>query len=166
MLKASIRFALQIVCVAMKAADVERSDWSAVVMRLGFRCNPPLHDSIRYDRCLCQGRIWQRRIAVLLTKPWMAGFLGEPAYCYLGNLSVSFAVYFPVSLAARERLSKWSSILVALAAVECFELTDGFGIMTNVYDPLDLVANTIGIALAWAVDIAWDRIQGWSPDGT
>jgi hypothetical protein len=39
-----------------------------------------------------------------------------------------------------------------LLAVTAFELADGFGLMSNVYDPIDLAANAAGVALAWAVD--------------
>jgi hypothetical protein len=44
-----------------------------------------------------------------------------------------------------------------LLAVEAFELTDGFGVMTNVFDPADLLANLVGIAAAVAVDLAVTR---------
>jgi hypothetical protein len=43
---------------------------------------------------------------------------------------------------------------LALLVVELFEATDGFGVMTNVYDPVDYLANTLGIALAFSVDLA------------
>jgi hypothetical protein len=40
-----------------------------------------------------------------------------------------------------------------LAIVEAFELTDGFGVMTNVYNPFDYLANALGVALACGVDL-------------
>jgi hypothetical protein len=41
---------------------------------------------------------------------------------------------------------------LALAVVELFEALNGFGVMTNVYDQVDLAANAAGIALALALD--------------
>ena len=38
---------------------------------------------------------------------------------------------------------------IALLIVELFEITDGFGIMTNVYDPYDYLANAVGFSLAF-----------------
>ena len=45
----------------------------------------------------------------------------------------------------------------ALLAVESFELLNGFGVMTNVYDPWDLLANAMGVGLALVVDLLMDR---------
>jgi hypothetical protein len=42
----------------------------------------------------------------------------------------------------------------ALAVVESFEAFDGFGVMTNTYDPSDYAANALGVALALIVDSA------------
>jgi hypothetical protein len=33
---------------------------------------------------------------------------------------------------------------IALLVVELFEATNGFGVMTNVYDPADFVVNAVG----------------------
>ena len=44
----------------------------------------------------------------------------------------------------------WAAL--ALVIVEAFELTNGFGLMTNVYDPFDLLANLAGIIVAYAID--------------
>jgi hypothetical protein len=79
-------------------------------------------------------------------------------YSYLGNLSVSFAIYFLASIALQDKYSRIASIAIALLAVESFELLNGFGIMANVFDPNDLIANAIGVALAFIVDILLDRI--------
>lgn len=74
-------------------------------------------------------------------------------HSYAGNVSVSFAVYF---LAKRVTTgSRWPVLLavaLALGAVELFELTDGFGIMSNTYDPFDLLANVIGIGVGVGLD--------------
>ena len=101
-------------------------------------------------------------ISGLLIKRRFSGSLGEVAYCYLGNVSVSFSVYYLVSLAARGRFNKVAYVLIALVALESFELTDGFGIMSNVYDQNDLIANAIGVAIALVVDVVLDRTQARS----
>lgn len=85
------------------------------------------------------------------------------AQAHFGNVSASFAVFFILAAAAPPTLPSPATAriaAIALAVVQAFELTNGFGIMTNVYDPLDLVANTIGVALAVGVD--WIITQ-WFP---
>ena len=104
-------------------------------------------------------------VAGLLSKRWLAESLGELIFSYLGNVTVSFAVYFWVSLAARQRLGRGALVLLALLIVDTFELTDGFGIMSNVYDRFDLLANALGVALAWCVDIGSSRISRLSRRG-
>jgi hypothetical protein len=91
-------------------------------------------------------------VAGLLLKSWFAESLGDFAYSYLGNVSVSFAVYFLVSIAAGAGLNRVMMGLIALLVVEVFELADGFGLMANVYDPLDYLANALGVALAYFFD--------------
>jgi hypothetical protein len=92
-------------------------------------------------------------VALLVLKQLYHGPLAEPVHFYAGNLGVSFAVYFLVAVGgSRVPLPRWAIALIALLAVETFELTNGFGIMSNVYDPLDLVANALGIGVALLVD--------------
>jgi len=95
----------------------------------------------------------------LLSKSWFHDSIGDLAYAYLGNVAASFAVYFVVAIAALPRLHRIWTAIVALALVEVFELTNGFGVMTNVYDPFDYLANGLGIALAYCVDIVSTRIM-------
>jgi len=92
-------------------------------------------------------------VAALSLKSSYAG-LGEVlVHSYAGNLAVSFAVYFVVAnLAFPPRFAAPMTAGLALAAVELFELLDGFGVMSNVFDPFDLVANAAGVALALVVD--------------
>ena len=45
-----------------------------------------------------------------------------------------------------------------MAAVTIFEITNGLGFMENVYDPLDILANAVGIGLAAVTDIASTRL--------
>lgn len=92
-------------------------------------------------------------VAGLLMKDWFSDSVSELAYSYVGNLAVSFAVYFLVSIAARARLNRVTLAVIALVVVESFELTNGFGMMTNVYDPFDYLANALGVALAYLVDV-------------
>jgi len=91
-------------------------------------------------------------VSGLLLKRWFSGSFSELAYSYLGNFAVSYAVYFLVTLAVESRINRAASALIALAVVEAFELTGGFGLMTNVYDPWDYLANALGVALAYLVD--------------
>lgn len=94
----------------------------------------------------------------LLLKRWLAKSLGDVALSYAGNLSASFAVYFVISIAAVPRLTRVMIAALALVVVEGFELTNGFGIMTNVYDPFDYLANAIGIGLALCADAGSSRL--------
>jgi hypothetical protein len=92
-------------------------------------------------------------VVVLLSKGWIRESFGSLAYAYLGNLSASFAAFFVVAIAATPEVHRIWIAVVALAIVEGFEWTNGFGVMTNVYDPLDYLANGLGIALAFGVDL-------------
>lgn len=97
-------------------------------------------------------------IACLLLKRWFAGFFGDLAFSYAGNLSASFAVFFMLSLAAVPGLTRTMIAGIALLIVELFEWTDGYGIMSNVSDPYDYAANALGVGLAYAVDAVWARV--------
>ena len=75
-----------------------------------------------------------------------------------GNLAVSFACYFLASIPpVRTRHRKLVAAAGALLAVEAFEATNGFGIMSNVYDPVDFAANALGVGLALMIDAALGR---------
>ena len=97
-------------------------------------------------------------VAALVSKPHYHGPLRPLVWSYLGNVSASFAVYFVATLTTwhfpRPRLVAG---IAALAVVESFELLDGFGITANTYDPWDLLANALGVALALAVDGLFQR---------
>ncbi len=92
-------------------------------------------------------------VAGLLVKRPLADALGDIFYSYWGNVTASFAVYFLVSIAAGARLNRVWMAALALVVVEACEFTNGFGIMTNVYDPFDYLANALGVALAYFVDL-------------
>ncbi len=97
-------------------------------------------------------------VAGLLMKRWLADSLGDIFYSYWGNVTVSFAVYFLVSMAAGARLNRLMIAAIALLVVEGFEFMNGLGIMTNVYDPVDYLANALGVALAYFVDQVLARV--------
>jgi hypothetical protein len=92
-------------------------------------------------------------VAALVLKKHYIGPGKQLVHNYGGNMAASFAVYFlflrlPVPIAFR----KPAAATLALAVVELFEAFDGFGVMTNTYDPFDFVANALGVALALAID--------------
>ena len=92
-------------------------------------------------------------IALLLSKRWYSGPLSDIVHAYLGNVSVSFAIYF--LFANLELPQGFMGILAAGCAftvVELFEAFDGFGVMSNTYDPIDFLANALGIAVAFLID--------------
>ncbi len=99
-------------------------------------------------------------IAMLLLKSRYHGPLAAVVHDHGGNVSVSFAVYFLASRAVSGMLhgADWSArhrlttAALALMCVEAFELLDGFGLMSNVYDPMDLLANAAGVAVALSID--------------
>jgi len=97
-------------------------------------------------------------IAGLLLKKQYNGIYSELLKSYLGNISVSFAMYFLVSIyAVRWKNRKVISTVIALAIVELFEITDGFGVMSNTFDKYDLVANFVGVGLALLLGMALKR---------
>ncbi len=94
-------------------------------------------------------------VAGLLLKGHISGPCREVVLSYGGNVAASFAVYYVVAnLPWPSRFRRVLTAGLALAVVELFEATNGFGVMTNVFDPGDFAANAIGIALALAVDVA------------
>jgi len=69
-------------------------------------------------------------------------------------MAVSFALYFAaLSATARQRRPRLLAAVLTLLAVELFEATDGFGVMANTFDPVDFVANAVGVSLAVLVDV-------------
>jgi hypothetical protein len=92
-------------------------------------------------------------VILLVLKQKYNGPYLEIIKSYLGNFSISFAVYFIVQF--NDHLWKTNKVinaLIAIVVVSLFELTDGFGVMTNVYDKIDLLINLAGILLALALD--------------
>ncbi len=82
--------------------------------------------------------------------------------CYAGNISASFAVYFIVGLLTLNwRFRKLVTAVIALLVVELFEVTNGFAVMSNVYDRADLVVNVVGVGLALSIDAIASGINTW-----
>jgi len=74
-----------------------------------------------------------------------------------GNVAVSFSLYFLLLIPLwRTRSPRFMSAIAAFAAVQLFEATNGFGVMGNVYDPLDYLANALGIGAALGIDALMD----------
>jgi hypothetical protein len=99
-------------------------------------------------------------VAVLVLKPLYRGPLDVVVYAYGGNFAVSFALYFVASIGLSQRgYGRLAAAISTLVVVEAFEATNGFGVMANVYDPLDFVANAAGVACAVAVDalLEWSQ---------
>jgi len=92
-------------------------------------------------------------ILVLLLKQIYNGPGLEIVKSYSGNLSISFAVYFLICFSSDYwKQNKLITALISLTIVELFEITNGFGIMTNTYDTIDLFVNLIGVILALVLD--------------
>ena len=92
-------------------------------------------------------------VAALVMKRHYSGPFVEIVHSYGGNASASFAVYFVIRIVTLGW--KYGMLLtasVALLVVGLFEATNGFGVMTNVYDPADFVANALGVGLALVVE--------------
>src|SRR3990172_670084 len=98
-------------------------------------------------------------VAALVLKRHYSGPYVEIIHSYSGNVSASFAVYFVVRLLTSGwRYERLVTAGIALLVVELFEATNGFGVMTNVYDPVDFVANAVGVWLALVLDtLVWLR---------
>ena len=93
-------------------------------------------------------------VVLLILKQKYSGTYLEIVRSYLGNFSISFAVYFIIQF--NDYLWKTNNLITAfvtLVVVDLFELTDGFGVMTNVYDAMDLLVNFSGVVLALVLDI-------------
>ena len=92
-------------------------------------------------------------VAALVLKSHYSGPFVEIVHSYGGNIAASFAVYFVVRISTSGwRYGRLVAAGIALLVVELFEATNGFGVMTNVYDPVDFVANAVGVVLAVVLD--------------
>ena len=106
-----------------------------------------LKDKTRYVVFILAG------VLGLILKRHYTGPYNEFVFSYLGNVAVSFSVYYIICIVTTpRRIHKLISAAIALAIVELFELTNGYGIMKNVYDLYDLLANLVGVCGAFTLD--------------
>jgi hypothetical protein len=98
----------------------------------------------------------------LVLKHSYHGPFDQLVHSYGGNIVASFALFFLSAFAVSGfGLGRLIAAGAALAVVEAFEITDGFfGVMSNTYDPFDLIANAVGIGVALSVDFAVRRMAG------
>ena len=93
-------------------------------------------------------------VLALVAKKQVAWSCCDMVQNYGGNVAGSFAAFFlfkfPV-LPSRFRIA--GAAALALLAAESFEATNGFGFMSNTYDPGDYLANAVGVGLA--VGVQW-----------
>ena len=95
----------------------------------------------------------------LVLKSTYQGPYYELVHSYAGNVTASFAVYFVVCIGSMQfKLKRLFIALIALLVVELFEATNGFGVMSNAYDPFDFLSNAIGVVLAIGADILSARV--------
>jgi threonine/homoserine efflux transporter RhtA len=100
----------------------------------------------------------------LLLKGQYSGPATDVVHSYGGNVAASFAVYFLARrVTARSRQPRVLALAVAIAIVQSVEGLDGFGVMNNVYDSLDLVANAVGVTLGVAVDLVMEKLGLGTP---
>jgi hypothetical protein len=97
--------------------------------------------------------------AVLVLKSAYDGPFQDVVHSYASNVAVSFALYFAVvNATARCGRPRLVAASLTFLAVATFEATSGFGVMENVYDPADFIADAAGVGLAVIVDITTGRI--------
>ena len=92
-------------------------------------------------------------VLALVAKRQLAVLGGPLVRDYGGNVAASFAAFFVLKLPFVDaRLRVAGAAALALVAATSFEFTDGFGFMSNTYDPGDCLANVVGVGLALAVE--------------
>lgn len=97
--------------------------------------------------------------AALVFKHAYAGAGELYVHAYGGNFVVSFALHFAfLGSMLRFRYPRVLAAVAVFTVVTAFEVTDGFGVMANVYDPVDIAANAAGIGFAVLVDMVSCRV--------
>lgn len=100
-------------------------------------------------------------VCILLLKQYYNGPWADIVKSYSGNLSVSFAVYFITGFISDYwKKKRLITAAISLLIVELFEVTDGFGVMQNVFDVYDLFANLTGIILSGLIDRLFGSSSG------
>lgn len=83
-----------------------------------------------------------------------------------GNFAISFSLYYLALIPLwRTRSPRIFAAIAALTAVQLFEATNGFGVMVNVHDPVDYLANGLGIGAALGIDVLMDLSDRRPPGG-
>lgn len=104
-------------------------------------------DTIRYSTFIILG------VLILVFKSRYSGPFEEIVRSYAGNFFVSAAVYFLARIGLNQvGQGSFSAAMASVLVVELFELTNGFGVMSNTFDPMDLLVNPAGVAAAVLVD--------------
>jgi hypothetical protein len=74
---------------------------------------------------------------------------------YGGNIAASFSTFFRLKFPfIPSKFQAATAAALALLGTELFEAANGFGFMSNTYDPADYLANATGVALAATVNTA------------
>ena len=97
---------------------------------------------------------------LFLLRRHYSGPLADIIHSYAGNFFVSFALYFVFINPLVQFQLKAKRVLAAfltLAVVESFEAFNGFGYMLNTYDPIDYIANALGVGFAFGLDTLLNR---------
>ncbi len=104
-------------------------------------------------------------VAGLIFKGHYSGAAEDLIRSYLGNIAISFAIYFiMLQVPIRSKYKRVWSIGLTLASVESFEILDGFRIFSNVYDSFDLLANGVGILFALIIDTVFSSSKKIATD--
>lgn len=104
-------------------------------------------DTLRYSAFIILGA------AMLVVKSPYGGPFEEIVRSYAGNFFVSAAVYFLARIGLNQvGQGMFSAAMASVLVVELFEFTNGLGVMSNTFDPYDLLVNPAGVAAAMAVD--------------
>ena len=99
---------------------------------------------------------------LFLLRRHYSGILEDIVHAYAGNIFISFALYFVFINPLVKVHLRGKRIIVALlvlALVEAFEAFNGFGFMANTYDPVDFIANAVGVGFALGLDTPLNRVS-------
>lgn len=105
-------------------------------------------------------------VAALVSKAHYTGPFADLVHRYGGNATGSFAAYFVIRIVTSGwRQGRLLTAGVVFLFAGLFEATNGFGVMTNVYDPVDFAGNGLGVAVAVVVDTLASPRRGPPPAG-
>jgi hypothetical protein len=96
-------------------------------------------------------------ISAFILKSQYQGPYQELVINYGSNFLISFVIYFLLSFFAAS--NKFIVVVISLALVELFEVTNGYGIIPHAYDAFVLLANFIGVFLAVCLDLLIKKLS-------